>query len=229
MGSTSLFIQLALIIRQLQTECRRKQSLCICYIASVQLIPYHIKWSPQSRTNPVFQHLISALFSVSFPMYYMYNPNTVLVKSELACFNRSLLGQQKCEHLTSRADVDSFVERGVDLADLELLMEQHSFPLGVTVSNLLRAGNLMGARKCPNLLLGQLWMGRSGCWYSLEMSTAEWLLMEHSSSVWPRRAIIECAGGREPLCSVGNESEDPAYYQAENKCLWCFCLSMKIT
>lgn len=27
-----------------------------------------------------------------------------------------------------------------------------------------------------------------------------------------KEAIMECAGGREPLCSVGNESEDPAYY-----------------
>lgn len=66
---------------------------------------------------------MSALFSVSFPMFYMYNPNTIFVKSVLACVSRSLLAQLKCEHLTSRPDVDSFVERGVDLADLESLME----------------------------------------------------------------------------------------------------------
>lgn len=27
-----------------------------------------------------------------------------------------------------------------------------------------------------------------------------------------KETVMECAGGREPLCSVGDESEDPAYY-----------------
>lgn len=79
---------------------------------------------------------MSALFSVSLPMFYMYNPNTIFVKSVLACVSRSLLAELKCEHLTSRPDVDSFVERGVGLADLESVMEQHNFPLEVTVSNI---------------------------------------------------------------------------------------------
>lgn len=60
---------------------------------------------------------MTALFSVSFPVFYVHNPNTVFVKSVLACISRSLLAQLKCEHLTSRPDVDSFVGRGVGLAD----------------------------------------------------------------------------------------------------------------
>lgn len=116
-------------------------------------------------------------------MFYMYNPNTIFVKSVLACVSRSLLAQLKCERLTSRPDVDSFVERGVvDLADLESLKEQHNFPLEVTVSNLCMLEPPAG-QEMLNLLLGELWMGRFGCWYNLEMITAEWLLWEHSSSV----------------------------------------------
>lgn len=93
---------------------------------------------------------MSAMFSVSFPMVYVYNPNTIFLKSVLAGVSRSLLMQLKCEHLTSSPDVDSFVERGVGLADLELVTGRN-FPLEMTMSNLLCAG---GARKCQNLLLG---------------------------------------------------------------------------
>lgn len=94
---------------------------------------------------------MSAVFSVSFPMVYVYNPNTIFLKSVLAGVSRSLLMQLKCEHLTSSPDVDSFVERGVGLADLESVTGQHNFPMEMTMSNLLCAG---GARKCQNLLLG---------------------------------------------------------------------------
>lgn len=91
------------------------------------------------------------MFSDSFPMFNVYNPNTIFLKSVLACISRSLLVQLKCEHLTSRPDVDSFMERGVGLADLESVTGQRNFPLEVTMSNLMHAG---GVRKCLNLLLG---------------------------------------------------------------------------
>lgn len=62
-----------------------------------------------------------------------------------------LLVHLKCEHLTSRPDVDSFLERGVCLADLESVMGQRNFLLmEVTMSNLMHAGD---ARKCIKLML----------------------------------------------------------------------------
>lgn len=151
----------------------------------------------------------------------VHNPNTVFLKSLLACVSRSLLVHLKCEHLTFRPAVDSFLERGVCLADMESVTGQCNFPLG---------GYRVPSRACwwcqkmhksnfDLVVHGQIWLLRQ---YSLQRDTAELFITVHWLAVLPKMPIIKCAGGKGPLFSLWNESEYLAYYHAENKCLQCF-------
>lgn len=60
----------------------------------------------------------------------VHNPNNIYFKSLSACISRFLLVHLKCEHLTSRPDVESFMDRGVCVADLQLVTGQCDSPLG---------------------------------------------------------------------------------------------------
>lgn len=139
------------------------------------------------------------------------NPNTIFLKSLLACVSRSLLAHLKCEHLTSRPDVDSFLERGVCLADLESVTGQCNFPLG---GYHVQSHACWWCQKMHNsnvnlVVYGQIWLLYQ---YSLQMDTAELFIMVRRSAVLPKMPVIKYAGGKEPLFSVWNESEYRPYY-----------------
>ena len=140
----------------------------------------------------------------------VHNPNTIFLNSLLAYVSRSLLVHLKCEHLTSRPDVDSFVERGVCLADLELVMGQRNFPLGGyhVQSHACWWCQKMHKTNVDLVVYGQIWLL---CQYSLQMDTAELFIMVRRLAILPKMPLMKYADGKGALFCVWNESEYHAY------------------
>lgn len=159
-----------------------------------------MQWIQYSRTDCVLA--LQEIWVLRFLSVFICvcNSNTIFLKCLLAYISRSLLEHLKCEHLTSRPDVDSFTERGVCLADLESVMGQRNFPLG---------GYHVQSHACwwfqkmhktsDNLVVyGQIWIFYQS---SLQMDIAELFITVHRS-VLPKMPIIKCAGGKGPVFSV---------------------------